>query len=90
MAKSPVLSTGMFLAAAVAGAVSLAASAAEPEQFEACYGVAKAGHNDCKSSAHICAGKSTVDRDPRSFVDLPKGTCEKISGGALSEPAEKK
>jgi uncharacterized membrane protein len=82
---------GLLLATAVTSAVAIsAAGAADEEKFEACYGVAKAGHNDCKSSTHICAGKGTTDNDPHTFIDLPVGTCAKLVGGALSEPAAKK
>lgn len=53
--------------------------------MEKCWGVAKAGHNDCSSnkSAHSCAGQATRDGDPMDFVAVPKGTCEKIAGGTL-------
>lgn len=77
-------SLGFLIAAAV---VSAAASAqADEVKYEHCFGVAKAGQNDCQTSTHICAGKSTVERDPNGFISLPAGTCAKI-GGALSEPA---
>ncbi len=77
-------SIGMLLAAAV---VTASAAKAEDVKYERCFGVAKAGQNDCQSSTHICAGKSTADRDPHTFISLPAGTCEKISGSALNEPA---
>ena len=73
-------------------ALSLALSACasgekEPMQqsaaTEMCFGVAKAGGNDCKAGAHDCAGMSKVDADPASFVVLPAGTCEKIAGGKV-------
>jgi uncharacterized membrane protein len=84
-------SLGLLLATAVTSAVAItAAGAADEEKYEACYGVAKAGHNDCKSSTHICAGKGTADRDPHTFIDLPVGTCAKLAGGALSEPVSDK
>lgn len=78
-------SLGVLLAAAVVTATS--AKAADDVKFEKCFGVAKAGQNDCQSSTHICAGKSTADRDPHTYIALPAGTCEKLAGGALSEPA---
>ncbi len=55
--------------------------------MEKCFGVAKAGKNDCSSnkSAHSCAGQATKDRDPMDFVAVPKGTCEKISDGQLKK-----
>ena len=52
---------------------------------EACYGVARAGWNDCKTSKHVCAGWSREARDRRAFIFLPEGTCEKIVGGRREE-----
>jgi len=54
-------------------------------EMEKCFGVAKAGMNDCASnkSAHSCAGQATKNNDPMDFVALPKGTCDKIAGGTL-------
>jgi uncharacterized membrane protein len=51
--------------------------------YENCFGVAKAGRNDCRSGRHVCAGRQRIDRDPASFIQLPVGTCEKIAGGSL-------
>jgi len=53
--------------------------------MEKCFGIAKAGKNDCggKKSAHSCAGQGTKDNDPNDFVAVPKGTCAKIVGGEL-------
>ncbi|MGE0117200.1 MAG: DUF2282 domain-containing protein [Dongiaceae bacterium] len=77
----------VFVASALAVALSMTAVASAQEQeTEQCFGVAKASMNDCKAGAHDCAGKSTVDADPQSFVVVPKGTCEKIAGGSL-QPA---
>jgi uncharacterized membrane protein len=69
------------------GAVSLAkrALAAGEPKMEKCFGIAKAGKNDCavKNSSHSCAGQATKDNEKDAFVLLPKGTCEKIAGGSL-------
>lgn len=51
--------------------------------LEKCYGIAARGRNDCAEGAHSCAGQATRDRDPGSFVLLPKGDCGKIAGGSL-------
>jgi uncharacterized membrane protein len=64
------------------GAAS-AALAAEPSSMEKCYGVAKAGKNDCAGAAHACAGQSKIDASGKEFISLPKGTCERLSGGSL-------
>lgn len=55
--------------------------------MEKCFGIAKAGKNDCSSnkSAHSCAGQATRDKDPMDFVAVPKGTCEKIADGQLKK-----
>jgi len=51
--------------------------------YENCFGIAKAGRNDCRSGRHVCAGRQRVDRDPASFIQLPVGLCERIAGGSL-------
>ncbi len=56
------------------------------DKMEKCYGVVKAGKNDCASKAnkHSCAGRAKTDSDPNEWIKLPAGTCEKISGGVLT------
>jgi uncharacterized membrane protein len=75
----------VFVASALAVALSaaLVANAQAQQETERCYGVAKAGQNDCKAGSHDCKGQSEVDADPDSFVLLPVGTCKKIEGGSL-------
>jgi len=72
------------------GAVGLqTASAAEDKKdVEKCYGVAKAGKNDCKTMNNACAGHSMSDAQPDAFIALPKGTCERLTGGSLAAPAK--
>ena len=55
-----------------------------PGGFEKCYGVAKAGKNDCASGANACAGQSKADNDKSAWIGLPKGTCDRIVGGVTS------
>ena len=54
--------------------------------YEKCFGIAKAGMNDCagKGAPHACAGQATMDKDKIDFVYLPKGSCDKISGGSTT------
>jgi uncharacterized membrane protein len=61
-----------------------AAPVAQPSGYEKCYGVAKAGKNDCSAGAHSCAGQATENSDKASFVYLPTGACEKLAGGSTS------
>lgn len=64
-----------------------AMAADKKPEMEKCFGIAKAGMNDCSSNkaAHSCAGQSTRSNDPLDFVAVPKGTCAKIAGGNLMD-----
>ena len=86
-------STRRRLASAVAGviALGLAASAAAQDkggEREKCYGIAKAGQNDCGTAAHTCAGKATRDNAPDDWKYVPKGTCEKLGGKKQPPPGK--
>jgi uncharacterized membrane protein len=52
---------------------------------EPCFGIARAGKNDCRTHAHVCAGWSRRNSDPGAFIYVPAGTCERIVGGNLAE-----
>jgi uncharacterized membrane protein len=58
--------------------------AADKADMEKCYGVSKAGKNDCAGAAHACSGQSKVDASGKDFITVPKGTCERLSGGSLT------
>ena len=75
-----------ILAAAVSSLFMLTtmAFAADDNNSEKCYGVAKAGKNDCASRAHACSGQATKDKSDKEFIKLPKGTCDRIMGGSLT------
>lgn len=79
----------VMVAGAVAGLLTLAVSlpAAAAEKAEKCYGVVKAGKNDCQTATSACAGTSKKDAQSDAWVYLPKGTCEKLVGGSL-KPAK--
>ncbi len=55
---------------------------------EKCFGVAKAGKNDCAANGHSCAGQAKKDGDAKEWVHLPKGACEKIVGGSMAPKAK--
>lgn len=57
---------------------------AAKKDMEKCYGIVKAGKNDCQTVNSSCAGTAEVDSKPDAFIVLPKGTCEKITGGSLT------
>ncbi|ASQ45223.1 BufA1 family periplasmic bufferin-type metallophore [Legionella clemsonensis] len=51
---------------------------------EKCYGVVKAGMNDCATATASCAGSSTKDNQADAYIFLPKGICERLVGGRLT------
>ena len=79
------------LTAAFTGTAMLAQAAPAPEptfKAEKCYGIAKAGKNDCASTgANSCAGLSKANADPRAWVYVPAGYCDRIVGGSLKPKA---
>ena len=80
-----------LISAALGGLLALgaiSATAADDANTEKCYGVAKAGKNDCAGAKHACAGQGAKDNDANEWVKLPKGTCERLVGGSLA-PAKK-
>jgi len=54
---------------------------------EKCYGVAKAGANDCAnlSGSHSCAGQNKTAMAPDEWNYVAKGTCAKMGGKTLEE-----
>jgi uncharacterized membrane protein len=80
-------------AAAVAAAVAMllaksAVAQVHPERptwdHEKCYGVAKAGMNDCFTPSNSCGGTSARDGERGAWLYVPKGTCERLVGGSLN------
>jgi uncharacterized membrane protein len=66
------------------GSAAVAHAASAPA-MEKCYGIAKAGKNDCGTSGgSACAARSKRDKDPKEWIFVPKGVCEKIAGASLS------
>ncbi len=81
-----------LIAAAISGALalgslSLSGTVSADDDMEKCYGVAKAGHNDCQTANSSCAGTSTMDNQGDAFVAVPKGLCDKLTGGSM-EPMD--
>lgn len=80
-----------LITSAIAALLSSSAGAqVHPEKptykYEKCYGVARAGQNDCFFAGNSCAGTASKDDDPQAWVYVPQGTCKKISGGTLEAP----
>ena len=87
------LTVSAALAAALAvtalgSSLSFAGPAAVPGyDNEKCFGIAKAGSNDCQTATHSCAGTATADAAGDSWIYVPAGTCDKIAGGSLEPKA---
>ncbi len=85
--------TTLALASALAGTVAVSAAALaqsgpapQPDyKFEKCFGVVKAGHNDCQTANSSCAGSAKRDSQPDSWVYVPAGTCNKLVGGSTEK-----
>ena len=52
-------------------------------EHEKCYGLSRAGKNDCQTANSSCAGTSKRDKQGDAWVYVPKGTCEKLVDGSL-------
>jgi len=79
------------LAGVIAAGLGQLASAHDGEPApgkEKCYGIAKAGQNDCGTATHACAGLAKKDNAPDEWKYVPKGTCAKL-GGKLKPPGGK-
>jgi uncharacterized membrane protein len=48
-----------------------------------CYGIARAGKNDCQTANSSCAGTSKRDAQGDAWIYMPKGSCEKLVNGSL-------
>jgi uncharacterized membrane protein len=73
------LAAATLIASFGAGLANAAPAAKAPPPMEKCYGVAKAGHNDCKAGAGTtCAGTSQANYQGNAWKLVPAGTCVKI------------
>lgn len=85
MKKGNIIAGAAVTAAVAIGlGATISTAGAAAKEMEKCYGVAKAGKNDCAGRGHACAGQSKKDGDTGEWLYLPKGTCERIVGGSLS------
>jgi uncharacterized membrane protein len=53
-------------------------------EAEKCYGIAKAGKNDCQTANSSCAGSSKRDGQGDAWIYVPKGSCERIVNASLT------
>jgi uncharacterized membrane protein len=85
-----------IITAAAASVLALATfgniAQAQESAKEKCYGIAKAGQNDCAntSGTHSCAGQSKVDMSPDEWKYVAKGTCKTMKGMTAEDIKAKK
>jgi uncharacterized membrane protein len=77
--------TKVVLASSLLGALATGAANAQPPKpvpttpFDKCWGIAKAGDNDCNAGpGTTCAGSSKADYQGNSWKYVAKGTCISI------------
>jgi len=69
------------------GLLSTAQAQDGPKDKEKCYGIAKAGSNDCAnlSGSHSCAGQAKAALGVDEWNYVAKGTCAKMGGKTAEE-----
>jgi uncharacterized membrane protein len=62
-------------------------AAAQDKDKEKCFGIAKAGQNDCAnlSGTHTCSGQSKAENGADEWKYVPAGTCAKMGGKSADD-----
>ncbi len=84
MKTTTLISAAMASLIAFAALTSTTQAADEMAATEKCYGIAKAGKNDCAANGHSCTGQAAKDANGKEWIKVPKGTCERIVGASTS------
>jgi uncharacterized membrane protein len=81
-----ILSTALASVLAM-GVLSSVNAAETPAGKEKCFGIAKAGQNDCAnlSGTHSCAGQNKNDMGADEWKYVAKGTCASMGGKSADE-----
>ncbi|MBC7413624.1 MAG: DUF2282 domain-containing protein [Herminiimonas sp.] len=84
--RQALIATALATVCAASGPLALADGGKEK-----CYGIAKAGQNDCADAggAHSCAGQAKVDKGASEWKYVAKGTCVDKEKGSLTPPKSK-
>lgn len=82
-----VSAVGAALTVALASLAHAEPAPAPGFKSEKCYGVAKAGKNDCATNTSSCASTSKKDAQGDAWLYVPAGTCERLVGGSLAKKA---
>jgi uncharacterized membrane protein len=90
MINSKYVAASAIAAVAALAVADAARSAPAPQpdfSFEKCFGVSKAGLNDCQTNTHSCAGTATTNNQGDAWIYVPAGTCAKLTGGSTEPKA---
>jgi len=84
----------LIVSSALASALALGLlgpAAAQDKAKEKCYGIAKAGQNDCASlsGSHSCAAQTKADNAADDWKYVGKGTCKDMKGMTEAEAKTK-
>lgn len=87
MSNTKIMATAAITSVLALGltATSGAFAGDEKVEMEKCAGIVKAKMNDCGANGHACAGMAKEDSDPKEWIKVPAGTCDKIVGGTVVE-----
>lgn len=84
--SAPVVAFAATAATATAPVAStMPAADSSASMMEKCYGVVKAGANDCAAASHTCKGHAAKDGTGEDWINAPKGLCAKLVGGSLTK-----
>ncbi len=91
MNQRQMISTAVASAFAMGLLGAATQASAQEKGKEKCYGVSKAGQNDCANLAgtHSCAGQAKVDNDTGEWKYVAAGTCKTMKGMTADEAKAK-
>jgi uncharacterized membrane protein len=84
----------LIISSALASALALGLvgqASAQAKEKEKCFGIAKAGQNDCAnlSGSHSCAGQSKAEMGTDEWKYVAKGSCKDMKGMSEAEAKTK-
>ncbi len=84
MKKQLIVASALAAAFAAPAILSAQRPVATPSwTAEKCYGITKSGGNDCASTGNnSCGGTSRINADPKAWIYVPAGYCERIVNGS--------
>ena len=85
--NSRLIASGALASVLAMGLISVSQAQDKPAEKEKCFGVAKAGSNDCAnlSGSHSCAGQSKNAMGADEWNYVAKGTCAKMGGKSMDD-----